>query len=619
MCGIVGHVVPPGARPNVEAVRVATEALRHRGPDGDGIVEYSRVCFGHRRLGVIDPVASLQPWRSDDGRYVMVFNGEIYNYLELRRDLEGAGCRFRSHGDTEVLLNMYLRDGSACLDKLNGMFAFAVWDDREQRLFLARDRIGKKPLYYALTDSGLAFASELSALRAFPGIDWSLDLNAVHDFFAYQYIGGEQTVHRGVHKLLPGHCLQYQDGRLTTECYWQLPRVTEPGRSMRALEDELLALLEDAVRIRLRSDVPLGAFLSGGLDSALVVGLMRRLGVEVESFTVGFTEQSYDERAEAAQTARYYGTRAHEQVVDLGVSEMLERWLGSFGEPFADPSAIPTWHLCRHARQFVTVALSGDGGDELFGGYRRYQAAQLLGVYRAIPPVLREGAVRLLLTAFPEEDRYYGASRGRKLREFLRMAQRLDEAPNDLAPQTFMFSERKRLFADGAIEPRAADHVAAYGLHEMDLVSRMMHVDVKTSLPEDILTKVDRMSMAHSLEVRCPLLDYRVVEFASRLPRRYKLRRSMQKFLLQRVARGVVPDFVLARRKHGFAVPLGRWFRNELRLAFESAVLDSATPTFLRRTEIERLWREHQEHRAEHGFKLWSLFVFHRWLKTKAV
>jgi asparagine synthase (glutamine-hydrolysing) len=615
MCGIVGQVVNRGLRPDIGAVRAASEALKHRGPDGDGLVEYDRACFGHRRLGVLDPGASTQPWLSNDRRHALVFNGEIYNYLELRRELESAGCCFRTRGDTEVLLAMFVQHGANCLARLNGMFAFAVWDDYEGRLFLARDRIGKKPLYYAVASTGVAFASELSALRVFPGIDWSLDLESAHDFFAYQFIGGEKTIYRGVRKLLPGNCLEYHDGQLTVRRYWKPPVVIEPNRSLASLEDELLGLLEDAVRLRLRSDVPLGVFLSGGLDSALIAGLMRRLGVEIESFTVGFTDESFDERAEAAQTAYHYGTRHREQVVDLRVSEIPDSWLTPFGEPFADPSAIPTWYLSRHARGSVTVALSGDGGDELFGGYRRYQAAQLLRIYEAIPAGLRRQAERWLLSAFPDDSRYYGSSRGRQLREFLRLAERLNEAPNDLLPQTFSLGERRRLFVDELVECRAADHVADHDLGGLDRVSRMMQADVRLSLPEDILTKVDRMSMAHSLEVRSPLLDYRVVEFACSLPLRFKLRHGIQKYLLQRVSRTVVPDFVRSRRKHGFAVPLGRWFRGELRRAFESTVLGEATPSFLRRAEIERLWSEHQAQAAENGFKLWSLYVFHLWYR----
>lgn len=613
MCGIAGHVVPIGEVPNIAAVVMATQWLKHRGPDGEGIAEYGNVCLGHRRLGIIDLAESKQPWLSEDKRYTLVFNGEIYNYLELRKDLERSGYRFRSQGDTEVLLNSYICYGEDCLNKFNGMFAFAIWDDYKKKLFIARDRLGKKPLYYAPVGAGVAFASEISALLAFKDIDLSLDLGSVHDFFAYQFVGGSQSIYRGIRKLPPGHYLIYDMGHLSIHRYWRPPLPDHTTRTLVDHEEEFIALLDDAVRLRLRSDVPLGAFLSGGLDSSVIVATMKRLGANVKSFTVGFTEASYDERDAAEKTARYFATEHHEQIMEMHFQPIMERWLASFGEPFGDPSALPTWYLSQHARRFVTVALSGDGGDELFAGYRRYQAGRFLMRFISLPSWVREKLVNRLIKALPEGDRYYGENSIKKAKLFMRMASRLEESPNDLLPQTFSLHERLNLFDADVVRPYAHDHIREYDLAGLDLVSQMMLTDIQTSLAEDILTKVDRMSMAHSLEVRCPFLDYRIVEFACRLPLSHKLRSGKQKYIVQSAYRNMLPSFVLKRQKHGFAVPISKWFRRELKPLFESTVFDPPCLDFFNKEEISRLWSEHQQGYVDNGFKLWSIFVFHLW------
>jgi asparagine synthase (glutamine-hydrolysing) len=613
MCGIVGHVVPTGEVPNIAAVIAATRRLEHRGPDGEGIAKYDTACFGHRRLGIIDLAESNQPWLSDDKRYTLVFNGEIYNYLELRKDLERLGYRFRSNGDTEVLLNSYIHYGEGCLNKFNGMFAFAIWDDHEKKLFLARDRLGKKPLYYAPIEAGISFASEISALLTFKGIDTSLDLESVHDYFAYQFIGGSQSIYRYIRKLLPGHYLIYSMGHINIHRYWKPPTSVHTKRTLLDLEEELIMLLDDAVRLRLRSDVPLGAFLSGGLDSSVIVATMRRLGADIKSFTVGFDEASYDERESARATASYFATEHHEQVMEMRFQPIMERWLASFGEPFGDPSALPTWYLSQHARDSVTVALSGDGGDELFAGYRRYQAGQFLKRFTSLPSWIRKKLVYRFIKALPEGVGYYGESSIKKAKQFIRMASRLEESPNDLLPQTFSLYEREKLFNADVIRPYGHDHIQEYELAGFDLVSQLMLTDIQTSLAEDILTKVDRMSMAHSLEVRSPFLDYRVVEFACRLPLHYKIRSGTQKYIVQSAYRNMLPRFVRKRQKHGFAVPVSKWFCKELKPLFESVVFDKACPDFLDKNEISRLWLEHQQGYVDNGFKLWSIFIFYLW------
>lgn len=619
MCGIVGHVVSTGRSPNAEAVAAGMTAMRHRGPDGDGIANFASACLGHRRLSIIDVAGSPQPWSTEDGRYTISFNGEIYNYLELRQELEKDGFRFRTHGDTEVLLYLYVRDGAACLKKLNGMFAFAIWDETEKILFLARDRLGKKPLYYALSDRGLAFASEIEALREFSHIDRTIDWVAVQDFFAHQFIGGVRTIWQGIRKLPSAHYLCYKDGQTTKARYWTPPYPDPRPCALAERCEELRVLLDDAVRLRLRSDVPLGAFLSGGLDSSLVVAAMKRAGAEVESFTVGFSEASFDESKPAREVAAFFSTRHRARIISMEATRALEECIDAFGEPFADPSALPTGYLCQHTREHVTVALSGDGVDELFGGYRRYYARRWLEHARRLPRWLRGGLLKRLVSWLPEREAYYGKSRGKQLKLFARMMQAQDESPRDPLAQVFSLRERQALFAGGVIAPQPFDHLSEYKLEALDPLSQMMFADLHSYLGDDILVKIDRMSMHHSLEVRSPFLDYRIVEFACRLPPELKIQGSVQKFLVRECFRKTLPAAVLARSKHGFAVPLASWFRGPLKPLFESTVLDAAAPEFMNKAAIRDLWTEHQGHRVDHGFKLWCLLVFFRWYQNQSL
>ncbi|CAK0775977.1 asparagine synthase (glutamine-hydrolysing) [Gammaproteobacteria bacterium] len=608
MCGIVGEVTT-GRPPHREALIQATTALRHRGPDGEGSACFSTACLGHRRLSVLDPAGSPQPWH--EGSRCLVYNGEVYNYLELRQTLEAAGETFVSHGDTEVLMRLYARQGVDCLTRLNGMYAFAVWDDADRSLFLARDRLGKKPLYYALLDDGLVFASEPAALLAFPGVDRALDPIAVNHFFAYQFVPGVRTIYRGIRRLPPGHWLRWQEGRLQMARYWSppLPEVTVLDESI--LAEELVALVDDAVRLRLRSDVPIGAFLSGGLDSAVVVSALVRLGADLDTYTVGFGDDSFDERRAAAASARHFGTRHHARALPLDLPATLAACVATFGEPFADPSAIPTWHLCRSAREQVTVALSGDGGDELFGGYRRYAAARWADYFLRLPQPLRQMIARAV-AVLPEGTGYYGHSRIKQARLFLHLVQRLEESPGDWLPQTFSLSERLALLAE-PIPVTPGEPPEACDLSSLTLAERMMQVDLHEYLAEDILTKVDRMAMAHGLEVRAPLLDYRVVEFAQRLPLSFKIRGGVQKYLLRHAFRSRLPMAVLRGAKHGFAVPVGTALRGDLAPLFQERVLETTLPAWLRREEVLRLWREHGGGGVDHGFKLWSILVFMLW------
>lgn len=615
MCGIVGHVALPGTQPDIGAVEASSLLLRHRGPDGSGMAQFNQACLAHRRLSIIDVSESDQPWFSPDRRYCLVFNGEIYNYIELRKELEKEGFEFSSNGDTEVLLNMYIRYGVGCLEKFNGMFAFAIWDDVEKTLFIARDRIGKKPLYYANTHRGLVFASELSALNAFRFLNRAIDLEAVNDYFAYQYIPRTRSIYQSIQKLLPAHYMIYKEGHLDIKRYWRVPRPVETSKSLPDFAEELVTLVDDAVRLRLRSDVPLGAFLSGGIDSTIIVATMKRLGANIETFTVGFDELSYDERSLARATANYFGTSHHEREVTTDVALVIENCLSHFGEPFADPSAIPTWFLCEHTRQNATVALSGDGSDELFGGYKRYAAAQLIPYYRRLPQWSKQYVLKRLASRFGEGELYYGKNWPKKLKLFINMAEKLEESPTDLLSQTFTASERSRLLRDSGLNNREKDHIEEFELEGLMLSCQMMMCDINSYLSEDILTKVDRMSMAHSLEVRCPFLDYRLIEYASRLPLKYKMWWGRQKYILKYAYAQKIPNNVITAKKHGFSAPLGKWLRGSLKSLFEDAVLNSPMPGFLNREEVLTLWSEQQNSRKDNSFKLWSILSFCLWYK----
>lgn len=620
MCGIAGHVVPPQSVPLVAIVRTATGRLAHRGPDGEGFVELPQACLGHRRLGVIDLVGSPQPWVSSDGRYALVFNGEIYNYLELRRDLEARGVHFRSAGDTEVLMEAYRYWGEACLSRFNGMFAFALWDQHARRLFLARDRLGKKPLYYAALPKshggGLAFASELSALAIFPGIRDGIDSQALNDYFAYQCIPFDRTIFSTARKLPPAHSLTWEAGKATAARYWQPPHPAPSAcgnRNEGDLQEELRALVDDATQLRLRADVPLGAFLSGGIDSAIVVSSMQRHGVDLHTYTIGFDDATFDERTAARASSAHFGTQHHEQLFHLDLEKLLPRLVSVFGEPFADIAALPTWYLCREARRTLTVALSGDGGDELFGGYRRYLAGRWVDSYLRWPKPWRS-LLETLVARLPESDAYFGKSRLKQLRLFLGLAQRHAASPRDCLPQTFSLEERLALIQPDIAIAANNDVIERFGLEKLGQVERMMLADLQIYLSEDVLTKVDRVSMDHALEVRSPLLDHRIVEFAGRLPCHFKIRGCKQKWLLKKAFAQRLPEHVLRGQKQGFAVPVGKLLREGMKGNFKDLVfMRGAVDSFIALQEVERLWQAHQSGRRDHGQKLWTILSFAHW------
>jgi asparagine synthase (glutamine-hydrolysing) len=570
MCGLVGFVDDraDGAADVERRVLAMARALAHRGPDDERLWREGPVALALRRLSILDLATGQQPMRGDRGA-VIVHNGEIYNYLELRRDLEAAGERFRTESDTEVLLRLWERHGPACLDLLNGMFAFAIWDPRRRRLFLARDRLGEKPLFYFHSGRFLAFASEIKALLALERVraGTGVDPRAVSDFLSYGYVLGPKTAFRGIERLPPAHYAVFdpETGSLRASDYWPIAdRFRAPARPYdRSAREEFAALLGDAVRIRLRSDVPLGAFLSGGLDSSsIVVAMKRHAQGDVRAFCARFADSSYDETPYARTVADRAGVGLTEIAGDADRADHLGRLVWQTDEPFADTSILPTFRLCRAARQSVTVALSGDGGDELLAGYPTVLADRWYGLYRRLPLGVQRGAKRLADRLL--RPSYRKVSLDYKVRQFLGAAGLSPERAHAWWRTVFGEDEKRELMSPALREAcRSYDPFAAFAEHFARVagaspLSRFLYVDIKTWLPDDILVKTDRMSMAHGLELRAPFLDHRLIELVAGFADEAKLAGARKKVILKDVMRPHLPATVIRRWKRGFSAPTDR-------------------------------------------------------------
>ncbi len=625
MCGIAGFLSSQPAGFQRPVLTRMCDRLRHRGPDDAGYFFDDHAALGHRRLSIIDLGGGHQPLGNEDGSVQIVFNGEIYNYLELRRGLE-ARHDFRTSSDTEVMVHLYEEVGERLPEYLNGMFAIAIWDARTSQLFLARDRFGKKPLYYTTALAGLrfAFASELKAFTALEGFDRPVNAQSVADFLALSYIPDPQTIYEDVHKLRPGHSLTVtlEPEGIRERRYWA-PRF-DPSPSPTRLDDtveELGALAADAVRLRMISDVPLGAFLSGGVDSGAAVALMAQASsVPVRTFSIGFTDKKFDELEYARLLARRYATDHHEQVVSPDIHEMLDKLVEHYDEPFADSSAIPMLYLSRMTRRHVTVALCGDGADELFGGYRRYRYSLIEARVRALfPQWFRRTVFGFAGRWYPKFDYLPQVFRAKML--FTTLAQEIGDSYfttmstfRDGALEQVLSPSLRRLLAGSSPRERFRARFAA--VSHLGPLEQIQAVDLETYLPGDILVKADRATMAYSLEGRAPWLDYRIGELAFRLPTGFKVRGRIGKYIFKHMAAPHVPEPVITRAKMGFQVPLAQWFRTSLRPTFQQMVLRPEMEAYLSLGEVRRLWGEHQSGRHNHDRKLWSLLMLACWDAT---
>ena len=603
--------------------------LGHRGPDAQGVVTRMHVGLVHRRLAVIDlDCTSNQPMADGSGRYWIVYNGEIYNYRELRAELEGLGARFRTRSDTEVILEAYKRWGTTSPERLNGMFAFAIWDDARKELVLVRDRLGEKPLLYQrLPDGGLVFASELKALREHPAVDRRLNPRAIGQYLSLNYVLGAESILRDVQKLGPGHVLTVGiEGRFEDRSYWNL--ASHFGRKERysseaAATEALSALIDDAVRMRLVSDVPVGAFLSGGADSSTVVAAMAALSAQglaeqPKTFTCGFREASYSEVPEAREVAQYLSSEHRDHLVDPELAASLPRIVYHMDEPFADTSAVPVYFLAEFARRHVTVCLSGDGADEIFAGYTTYVADRIRHRTRFVPAWGSQALGWLADRILPVTHRK--VSFEFKARRFLAGHSLPAWQAHCFWRTIFSEDEKARLVRpEHQKEVLAEEPLAAFGRHfatvsDCDPLDQALFVDIKTWLPDDILVKVDRASMAHSLEVRTPFLDHRLVEFAASLPVRWKMNGLETKYLLKKSQQRRLPRSVFRRAKAGFNAPVSQWILSSLRETSEEALAHPSMSEWFDPSFIESLWARHRRGEEDNGLKLYGLVCLGLWM-----
>jgi len=627
MCGLTGIITGDGREPSLAVLEAMNTAQSHRGPDQDNAIVMPGAGLAHRRLTILDPTSGDQPMRSADGRYTLIYNGEIYNYRALNPELEAAGYVFPGHCDTDTLLAAWQHWGPDCVHRLRGMFAFAVWDAQDKCVHLVRDRLGIKPLYYGLTPTGdLVFGSELKTLMAHPELDRSLEPRAVEGYLALGYVPEPYAIFRHSYKLSAGHMARWTpgEGALSPQAYWDISFEKQAAPAVEDAAGELHSRLDEAVRMRLIADVPLGAFLSGGVDSSAIVSLMAGASDDpVNTCAIGFTETAFDESDHARKVAEIFATNHREYQIDGSDFDLIDQLVDIYDEPFADSSALPTYRVCQLARQQVKVALSGDGGDENFAGYRRYRLHQAESRARArIPAAIRKPLFGALGRFYPKLDWAPQWLRGKTT--FQALAMDTAEAychSVSVIPQPLRESLYSREFVDELQGYRARDLFCAHGEQagSDDPVSIAQYIDFKTYLPGDILTKVDRASMAHGLEVRVPLLDHEVVSWAAGMPPEYKLRSGEGKYMLKKAFEPTLPHDILYRKKKGFSVPLAAWFAGPLKETVERAMTQGPLVAcdLFKAGALERLWQQHQSGRREHSAALWSLLMLSRFLERE--
>lgn len=623
MCGICGIIDYGGKKGiNRETLIKMCAVMRHRGPDDEGIYIKGGAGLGHRRLKIIDlSEAGHQPISNEDGKIWLVFNGEIYNYRDLRRELEDKGHLFKSNTDSETLLHLYEEYGEDCVKSLRGMFAFAVWDEHKEILFLARDRVGKKPLLYTYANGIFCFASEFSALLESGLVRKEIDYNAIDHYLTFSYIPAPLTIYKGVFKLLPAHTLVLKgNGDITTRRYWNLDYRKKVDISEEDAEREVLRRLKEAINIRLYSDVPLGAFLSGGIDSSTVVALMSQLGSgRIKTFSIGFEEEEYSELKYARNIAKLYNTEHYEFIVKPKALEVLPLLVERYGEPYADSSCIPTYYVAETTRRYVAVALNGDGGDELFAGYERYQGMVAAEIYQRLPGLLKGmagGIARCLPDSVNPKNR---------LRNFKRFVQAVNLAPAQRYLRWLGIFEsgfkNDTLYAEGfrknIISANSLDYLSAYfnKSAELNMIDRVSMTDINTTLPNDYLVKVDIAAMANSLEGRSPFLDHKFMEFIVSLPAEYRMKGLIGKYILKKAIKDLVPKENIYRRKMGFGVPVGEWFRNELKGFLRDTLLSerSFQRGYFDPQVVKDMVNSHISRKREHSLQLWSLLMLELW------
>ncbi len=624
MCGFSGIFRWDSQPADKALLRRMTGQIVHRGPDDEGFFftepgQAVQAGLGFRRLSIIDLSGGHQPMSSADGKCWIVFNGEIYNFLELRKDLETRGRKLATKSDTEVILHLYDLHGAECVKYLRGMFAFAIWDARKQQIFMARDRAGKKPLYYARTNKAVYFASEMKSILCVPEIKPDVRLESIPLSLTYQFIPGPETIFSNITRLPPAHTLTCDGkGNMQSDRYWTLPRLPRLTGSVNEIKEQVRETLREATRIRLISDVPLGAFLSGGIDSSAVVGLMaQEMSQPVKTFSIGFEEQDFSELKFARMTAERFRTDHNEFIVKPETASILPKLAWHYDQPFADPSALPSYYVARETRKHVTVALNGDGGDESFGGYLRYQADRIFSMVSSVPRGLRSALARAARSGILPRSSHFA-------RRIARAASILDSTPQEFNFRLFCYFDQETLnpLLGERMKPTIAQgNVSDYfeGLYSQsdseEFLDQVFDCDTHGYLPECLLVKMDVATMANSLESRSPFLDHKVMELAARIPPSLKVHVNGGKWILKEAMKGFIPDEILYRRKMGFGVPLSQWFKTSLKDFLRDTLLSrrAAERGYFSHKEVERLVNEHQNNIKDHGYKLWALMMFELW------
>lgn len=623
MCGICGYIhLDKSKRPSEAILKSMMDTLIPRGPDDHGLFVKDNVALGHRRLSIIDLETGHQPMFSDDGSIAIVYNGEVYNFRELKEALQKKGHSFKTHSDTEVVIHAYEEYGEDCLKYFNGMYAFALWDSKKDKLFLARDIFGKKPLYYAIFDNQFIFASELKAMLKHPSVRREIDIKAVSKYLAYEYVPSPLTVFKNIKKLRPSSKLSLQNGNCKVESYWDVKFGRNERFDLAEAESKLVGLLKDSVRRRLISDVPLGVFLSGGIDSSSVVAMMADevAPKDIKTFSIGFREKSYDESSDARRVADFFGTDHHEEMLKPEVMlEVLPRVLETMDEPFADSSIIPTYLVSRFTRRYVKVALGGDGGDEFFLGYPSFLAHKISSYLDMLPSPIKNISVKTLAKFTPRSSKYM--SPNFKVNRFLRGLGFPEEIRHQVWMGSFIPKEQEKLFLPN--EELDCDPFEIYDITrelfkkvtDLDPLDRAIYIYLRTYMTDDILVKVDRASMANSLEVRAPFLDKDLAEFVMTIPSAMKLKGFRTKWILKDALKNRLPRQTLLKAKQGFAVPVAKWLKEDLK----GLLFDAFNEDKIKREGIfdygyiKNLVGEFMRNKEDTRKEVWSLFMFEMW------
>ena len=627
MCGIAGIYTKNGAEVDRRLLKQMCDLIRHRGPDDEGFYYHGPIGMGMRRLSIIDLDGGKQPIHNEDQSVWIVLNGEIYNFLELAKSLKQKGHKFYTESDTEVIVHLYEEYGEASVNHLRGMFAFAIWDERRQKLLLARDRVGEKPLFYFTDGQRLVFGSEIKSLLKHHMVSKNIDLQAVDAYLSFLYVPAPRTIFENIKKLPPGHILVCDNEGIKIKKYWELHYQPDRSRSLDDLAEEFRQIFNEAVRLQMRSDVPVGALLSGGIDSSAVVAAMSRAtNKPVETFTIvyGAKEHLFDESEPAGEIAGIFATNHHELQITPDVIGAIPKIIRSFDEPFADSSMIPNYFISELVRQHVTVALSGLGGDEVSAGYNRHLSLLLSQYYQRLPKIIRENLIANLAAKLPD------AQKGGRFPERVKQFIRGDRLPLDqryLSYITFLDPEYKRRLYSSALLSQLNGHLGhEYDVYynfapDLDLLNRALFIDLKMYLPDDLLTLTDRMSMAHSLEVRVPFLDHILLEFMAKVPPEYKLKGLSKKYFLKHAFSTVLPQSILKRRKQGFSVPLALWFRDGLRQYVEQTLSRFRVERMglLKYEGVASILDDHFQLRRNNHSQIWALLVLVHWYESQLV